>query len=118
MTAEPTGDLCALCNNEVSPHAESTWKQVTGWVGGPKKDSMRLRVDTGRYAHDHCVRAMMSGQPAGQPDLFAEVEEKATPHLPVEEPMLAPQLDSVDLEKPYGTGDGAADMSSAFFRKG
>ena len=46
---------CAFCGGPVNPHDISTWKQVTGFVGGPKKDSMRLREGTGRYAHHACV---------------------------------------------------------------
>jgi hypothetical protein len=57
------------------PHDEKTWKQVVGWVGGPRKDSMRLRTDTGKYAHDHCVAKLQSGQAVDQPSMFDEVPE-------------------------------------------
>jgi hypothetical protein len=58
---------CALdCGNPVNPHDAGTWKQVIGWVGGPRKDSMRLREDTGRYAHDHCVAKAQQGQAPDQ----------------------------------------------------
>lgn len=70
MSAEPTTSTCALCGNPVDPHAPSTWKRVRGWVGGPRKDSMRLREDTDEYAHDDCVQAVSKGQAPGQPDLF------------------------------------------------
>lgn len=66
MASEP----CALgCGNPVSPHDESTWKEVTGFVGGPGKDSMRLRTDTGRYAHQHCVAKAQQGQAPDQPEM-------------------------------------------------
>ena len=61
---------CALgCGKPVNPHDISTWKEVTGFVGGPKKDSQRLRTDTGRYAHDYCVRKASAGQAPDQPTL-------------------------------------------------
>lgn len=74
-----THEICPLCGEPVNKHADDTWKQVTGWVGGRKKDSMRLREDTGEYAHDHCIKALQTGNPANQPDLFTdEVSELRT----------------------------------------
>ncbi len=62
---------CALgCGMPVNPHDEGTWKEVKGFVGGPKKDSMRLREDTGRHAHDACVAKVMEGQTVDQPSIF------------------------------------------------
>lgn len=62
---------CSLgCGNPVNPHDAGTWKQVTGYVGGPRKDSMRLREDTGKYAHDHCVAKLTAGQSIDQPSMF------------------------------------------------
>lgn len=62
---------CALgCGKPINPHDLGTWKEVTGWVGGPRKDSMRLREDTGRYAHDACVAKVQSGQAVDQPEIF------------------------------------------------
>lgn len=64
---------CALgCGQPVNPHDSGTWKEVTGFVGGPKSDSMRLRSDTGRYAHNACVAKLMEGQVIDQPGLFEE----------------------------------------------
>jgi hypothetical protein len=64
---------CALeCGNPVNPHDVGTWKEVRGWVGGPRKDAMTLREDTGRYAHDHCVRKARKGQAPDQPELSFE----------------------------------------------
>jgi hypothetical protein len=65
--------LCNICFQEVDPHAESTWKQVKGWVGGPRKDSMRLREDTGEFAHDACIEKLSNGIPPDQPDLFGDL---------------------------------------------
>ena len=62
---------CALgCGNPLNPHDLGVWKEVTGFVGGPKKDSMRLREDTGRHAHDACVQRAQEGQQVGGPTLF------------------------------------------------
>lgn len=62
---------CALCFNEVRD-TDDTAKEVVGWVGGPKKDSMRLRRDTGAVAHESCVQIVAAGQDPTQPDLFAD----------------------------------------------
>ena len=63
---------CFFCGGPVNPHDLGTWKQVTGWVGGARKDSMTMRDDTGEYAHDKCVNKARAGQPADQPDMFGE----------------------------------------------
>lgn len=65
---------CALCGEPVDRNDQSTWKEVRGWVGGPRKDSMRLREDTGRFAHNHCVAKLQSGQAIDQPSMFEEVK--------------------------------------------
>lgn len=58
---------CGLgCGKPVNPHDIGTWKEVRGWVGGPRKDSMRLREDTGRYAHASCVAKAQEGQAPDQ----------------------------------------------------
>jgi len=70
---------CALgCENPVNPHDLGTWKEVTGFVGGEKSDSMRLRKDTGRYAHGACVAKIMEGQSIDQPTLFGDDDENTT----------------------------------------
>lgn len=62
---------CSLgCGNPVNPHDEGVWKKVTGYVGGPKKDSMRLREDTGEFAHAHCVARLLEGQAVDQASMF------------------------------------------------
>lgn len=64
---------CALgCGNPVNPYDQGTWKEVRGFVGGPKSDSMRLREDTGRYAHNACVQKVAEGQTIDQPSLFGD----------------------------------------------
>lgn len=81
---------CAICGGPVNPYDRSTWKEVTGWVGGPRRDSMRLRRDTGRYAHNHCVgktppssaeySAMLRGEPVDQLDILEpQADSEATP---------------------------------------
>jgi hypothetical protein len=63
---------CFFCKDPVNPHDLGTWKRVTGWVGGPRKDAMTMREDTGEYAHAGCVNKARDGQVAEQPD-FDEV---------------------------------------------
>lgn len=65
---------CAMCGLPLNKDDPSIWKEVRGWVGGPKKDSMRLRQDTGILAHDRCVDRLLNGQAPDQPELF-EVEQ-------------------------------------------
>lgn len=61
---------CVFCQGPLNPHDLGIWKQVVGWVGGPRKDSMTLRQDTGLYAHDGCIQKSKDGQTADQPDIF------------------------------------------------
>lgn len=63
---------CDLCGKSVDQDSPYVWKQVIGWVGGPRKDSMRLRQDTGKFAHDTCVAKLQLGQAVDQPSLFEE----------------------------------------------
>jgi len=63
-------EQCALCGNDLNPYDAGVWKEVKGWVGGPKKDSMRLREDTGRHAHNGCVQKLQQGQAVDQPSLL------------------------------------------------
>ena len=70
-------DTCALCSKDLNPHDVGTWKEVKGWVGGPRKDSMRLREDTGKFAHDHCVAKLQSGQAVDQPSLLGDALDQA-----------------------------------------
>ena len=62
---------CALgCGKPLNPHDVGIWKEVTGFVGGPGKDSMVLRRDTGRHAHPACIAKARAGQAVDQPDIF------------------------------------------------
>lgn len=63
---------CYFCHGPVNPHDLNAYKQVVGWVHGKKRDSMTLREDTGKYAHEGCVNKAKAGQPVDQPDLFGE----------------------------------------------
>lgn len=63
------------CGRDINPHDISTWKEVTGFVGGPKKDSMVLRADTGRYACTPCIHKERAGQAPDQDSLFDQDEE-------------------------------------------
>lgn len=63
---------CCLCLRDINPHDLSSWKEVTGFVGGPKKDSMVLRTDTGRYACTPCIHKAKEGQAPDQPSLLDE----------------------------------------------
>ena len=65
---------CPLCKRAVDPHDPDTWKEITSWVGGPKKDSPKLRKDTGRYAHSHCVIGVQEGHAPEQAGLFDDPE--------------------------------------------
>lgn len=67
---------CALgCGRPVNPHDQSTWTEVQGFVHGSKKDGLTLRENTGRFAHDACVRKARSGQAPDQPSLDLPDEE-------------------------------------------
>lgn len=66
---------CAFCHNPVNPHDIGTWKKVSGWVHGPKRDSMTMREDTGEYAHTHCILKAKAGQPVDQQEMFEAVTQ-------------------------------------------
>lgn len=79
-------EACALCGKPVNPYDTGTWKEVRGWVGGPRKDSMRLREDTGRHAHDHCVAKLQAGQAIDQPSMFEDAPTLSEPDAVIELP--------------------------------
>lgn len=64
---------CVICKKPINPHDISSWKEVTGFVGGPKKDSMVLRRDTGYHACTPCINKEKQGQAPDQVSLFTEV---------------------------------------------
>jgi hypothetical protein len=66
---------CKLCGKDINPHDTASWKEVTGFVGGPKKDSMVLRTDTGQFACTPCIHKAREGQAPDQPSIFDEVEQ-------------------------------------------
>lgn len=95
-TARPTGEAdCFFCKLPVSLDDPDLAKEVKGWVVGPRKDSMKLRQDTGEYAHRECVTSVTAGMPPEQPDLFDAI-------------------DSPPGEVP--PEDGATDLTSLFWR--
>lgn len=52
---------CDFCGRQVLITDTAAYKQVTVWVGGPKKNSSKLSVDTGRVAHDECIVKALHG---------------------------------------------------------
>lgn len=67
---------CPFCGNPVQSDDPDTWKEVSSWVGGPKKDSSTLRKDTGRYAHGACIHKLKLGQAPDQEDIFEAPTKK------------------------------------------
>jgi hypothetical protein len=68
---------CKLCGKDINPHDIASWKEVTGFVGGPKKDSMVLRADTGSYACTPCIKKAKEGQAPDQASIFDTPEPTA-----------------------------------------
>lgn len=62
--------FCVYGGEPINPHDEGVYKKVSGWVTGPKADSMILREDVGEYACRTCINRLKLGQAADQPDLF------------------------------------------------
>lgn len=97
LTGEGMTKNCALCQGPVNPHDLGTWKQVIGWVHGPRKDSMTLRQDTGLYAHEACIQKARAGQPQDQPDLFEEPKRREVIDIPVtDEPSIDEAFEILD----------------------
>jgi hypothetical protein len=76
--------VCHFCGREdrpIDPDATGTYAEVTGWsrrrdAGGSNQVS--LREETGRYAHDYCVRLAVRGvDPANQGSLLDTPSGKA-----------------------------------------
>ena len=63
---------CYFCGKPVDEDDPRTYHEVKSWVNGPKLDGPKLRNQTGRIAHEHCVLNQVSGQAADQPELFEE----------------------------------------------
>lgn len=92
MTAQ-----CKLCSKDINPHDVSSWKEVTGFVGGPKKDSMVLRTDTGEYACTPCIEKAKQGQAPDQESLFDPI------------PTGGPPSSTPELDRFYGQELGIGD---------
>lgn len=55
---------CAICDETLNIRESNVWAEVVGWSrfreqGGSNQVS--LRKETGRYAHDHCMRMRLRG---------------------------------------------------------
>ncbi len=97
---------CKLCGKDINPHDISSWKEVTGFVGGPKKDSMVLRTDTGRYACTPCIHKAKEGQAPDQESLFDEdIEETPSQKYKREMQEQADAFDRGWAEAESGIGD-------------
>lgn len=90
-------EICYFCGNPLNPFDHGIWKQVVGWVGGPRKDSMTLREDTKRYAHDGCIEKLKSGQSIDQPTLLGD-----DVGLSLQPPKVSPERDISMLEELIG----------------
>lgn len=70
--------LCELCHKRVNLDDRDLHEMVSGWVGGPKKDSMKLRKSLGIYAHGKCIRRVNKGVSPTQKDLFEQQDSEYT----------------------------------------
>lgn len=61
---------CELCGKSVDPDDPDTYREVKSWVHGPKLDSPKLREQTGKLAHPHCIIKAVNGQAPDQEELF------------------------------------------------
>lgn len=66
---------CAFCPVVVDEENSENYREVSSWVNGPKLDGPKLRDQTGRVAHKHCVENITLGQAPDQPELF-DTEDK------------------------------------------
>jgi hypothetical protein len=92
---------CLICKKPINPHDVSSWKEVTGFVGGPKKDSMVLRKDTGNFACTPCIHKERQGQAPDQDTLFAEPATPASVGMRVDSDDWGPE----DIWEPLEQGD-------------
>ncbi len=63
---------CAFCTEHVDLDDPSIWREIVGWIHGPKRDGLCLRATTGQVAHDSCVHKAKQGEPPSTPSLFDE----------------------------------------------
>lgn len=71
---EKFGTLCDLCGHVLNVNDPKVWKQVSGWVHGPKAHGLTLREYTGLFAHDACVNKGRAKQAPDQESLLDEPE--------------------------------------------
>lgn len=63
---------CTFCEQPVDENDKDTYREVSSWVSGPKLDGPKLREQTGRVAHKHCVENLAHGQAPDQPLLITD----------------------------------------------
>lgn len=61
---------CSFCHKPADEDDPATYREVTSWVNGPKLDGPVLREQTGLIAHERCIKNVINGQAADQPELF------------------------------------------------
>lgn len=81
-------ELCNFCYESIDRSDPSSWREVRGWVHGPKQNGLTLSEKVDNFAHDRCVRKAQAGQDPNQEALF-EMPEKDEPpvcwsHKPVQ----------------------------------
>lgn len=64
-----TTENCVFCGWAANRDEPETYKEVTSWVHGKKLDGPVLREQTGRIAHEECIKMVVAGQAADQPKL-------------------------------------------------
>lgn len=62
-------EKCDFCGQTVLLSDPDHYKQVTVWVGGPKKNSSKLSTDTGKHAHADCIIKALHGIAPDQEEL-------------------------------------------------
>jgi hypothetical protein len=66
--------ICPFCGNLIEDVGNTdNYVEVRSWVNGPKLDGPKLREQTGRVAHKHCVENLAHGQAVDQPEIFDDV---------------------------------------------
>lgn len=70
-------NTCAFCPEPVSDDDQDAYREVVSWVHGPKLDGPKLREQTGRVAHKHCIDNLVAGQAPDQPELFEDPDDRS-----------------------------------------
>lgn len=67
------GSVCPFCEQGINPteldDPEVVYREVTSWVHGPKLQGPVLRTQTGRLAHEKCIKKLIEGQSPDQESL-------------------------------------------------